>query len=104
MDPERSGTSAEAEAMVLVVVRGCIDVVRTPSPMVGARAVWELLDLGWVRKKEIQRRGLVLEMRRSRLQASSLGTQVDYADMSKGPATAVRMMGGPVMRATWECV
>lgn len=90
--------------MVLVVVRGCIDVVRTPSPMVGARAVWELLDLGWVRKKEIQRRGLVLEMRRSRLQASSLGTQVDYADMSKGPATAVRMMGGPVMRATWECV
>lgn len=37
-------------------------------------------------------------MRRSRLQASSLGTQVDYADMSKRPAAAVRMMDGPVMR------
>lgn len=38
-------------------------------------------------------------MRRNGLQASSLGSQVDYyADMSKGPAAAVKTIGGPVAR------
>lgn len=34
-------------------------------------------------------------MRRKGLQASRLGVRVDYADMSEGPAAAVRTVGGP---------
>lgn len=41
VDPERSGTSAEAMVLlVVVVVRGCIDMVRTPARSCKLEQCW----------------------------------------------------------------
>jgi hypothetical protein len=76
LDPDRSGTLVVS--MVRVAVRGCVAMASSTAPD---------YDAGNARSagSGCFKKVFLFQERRVGLQASSLGTERDYADMSNGP-------------------
>ena len=74
VEPDRTGTLVAVDSMVRVPVRGCVDMISMAVYAIDARASTRTRALA---KFSFAERG-------RDLQASSLGSEEDYANMSKG--------------------